>query len=367
MTRPKWTRWVAGRRLWPLKRPLYVSMAVSERCNLACMGCRAWRRSASGQDMDPAVFKSIVRNLDGLQPLALDLIGAEPTLNPHLTEMVAYATGRGFSTRLFSNGSLLNPKRSSELVQAGLSKVTLSLDAADGRVHDRLRGQKGCFRAVLNAIDGLASAFAPETGRISLAMLVSGRNYRQVPAVLALSRKLGDLDCSMHWISLVPARLAAAHEASLQFAAENGEFHLPADRLSDLRSVLASTRSRKGPNSLRLLRVLPDETFTDGRFPVGHCRYVDVSLNIDVRGNAYPCSHYHKPLFGDLTAQPWAQVWTHPERRAFTNMLKQKVRPVCAYCCHHMHNLSIPQMVKTLAGIPLTAKALVRRPAGWEQ
>ena len=109
-------------------RKLYVE--ASSRCNLACKMCfrHSWVGEGVG-DLDPAVF---ARLLDDpvLAETGTVFFGGmgEPLVAPALAEMASLASARDKQVELVSNGTLLTREKAAELLQAGVSRIWVSID-----------------------------------------------------------------------------------------------------------------------------------------------------------------------------------------------------------------------------------------------
>ncbi len=362
--------WLAGRGPWPVGRPRHVSIDVSDRCNLRCLTCAAWRpRPASGL-VDPGRFRRMLRNLDGLQGCALELIGAEPTLHPALPELVAAAAAAGFRPRLFTNGTRVDAALAERLVGAGLVEVTVSLDAASPAVHDRLRGVPGAHARALAAVGHLVSAGLGRGLEVSTFTVVSRENYRELPEIAPLARQHGACRSAFHFVSQVPeaARHAAAG-ASAQYSEVRAGLLLGPEDLASFHASVARARQGEDSPSLAFLLGLGHETLCDGRFPVRTCRFVRVSLNLGSDGRAYPCSHFSERRWGSLAESPWRDLWQESERQAFLRRLGRGLLEPCAYCCHHLHNLTSRQLARVALRLFQSRACARLRPLGasWQR
>ncbi|MBQ6273134.1 MAG: SPASM domain-containing protein [Oscillospiraceae bacterium] len=109
-------------------RKLYVE--ASSRCNLACKMCfrHSWVGEGVG-DLDPAVF---ARLLDDpvLAETGTVFFGGmgEPLVHPALVSMAALASARGKKVELVTNGTLLTERKARELLDAGVTRVWVSID-----------------------------------------------------------------------------------------------------------------------------------------------------------------------------------------------------------------------------------------------
>jgi radical SAM protein with 4Fe4S-binding SPASM domain len=144
------------RREWELARtfiqrppfPIQVDYELFYGCNLKCpiciMSLPLEERSRWG---DPAVKLSLdqVKSMldegaaHGQRAAGLNGI-CEPLMYPDLAEVVAHARDRGLVDVMFNtNGLLLDEKISRDLIQAGLTRIMISIDAASEEVYQRIR------------------------------------------------------------------------------------------------------------------------------------------------------------------------------------------------------------------------------------
>ena len=109
-------------------RKLYVE--VSSRCNLACRMCfrHSWVGECFG-DLEPAVFARLMDDpaLSGTETVFFGGMG-EPLVHPALAEMAALAAARGKKVELVTNGTLLDGEKTRALLDAGVSRVWVSVD-----------------------------------------------------------------------------------------------------------------------------------------------------------------------------------------------------------------------------------------------
>lgn len=110
--------------------PMHLDIESTNRCNLQCTFCDRQRTVSENQfgDMDMNLYKKIIdegarNNLWGIK---LSYRG-EPLLHPHIVQMVAYAKQKGILDVYFNtNGMLLNERMSSNLIEAGLDRISIS-------------------------------------------------------------------------------------------------------------------------------------------------------------------------------------------------------------------------------------------------
>ena len=82
---------------------------------------------------------------------------------------------------LVTNGALLTPRRITALVQAGIKKVCISIDAASGETHDANCGLHGLTGWICRANAALRQHQIPITASVTMSRLV---DYQALPAML---------------------------------------------------------------------------------------------------------------------------------------------------------------------------------------
>lgn len=129
----------------PLNTPFILYVDPSSVCNLSCEFCPCggahkdlWtdeKRNSIGV-MDFELYKKIIDDCSGfpdkIKVLRLYKEG-EPLVNKKLPEMIEYAnkSDKFESIDFTTNGTLLNPALNRKLVEAGLSRINISVEALD--------------------------------------------------------------------------------------------------------------------------------------------------------------------------------------------------------------------------------------------
>jgi MoaA/NifB/PqqE/SkfB family radical SAM enzyme len=136
-------RWVYG-----IRRPMAVTIALTDRCQLDCFHCSAVSRNNRRAELDGRNIGKIVGESLGLGVSCVTFTGGEPLLRPDLEEFVALVPTDKANCLVFTNGLAMDERRARRLKEAGAFGLQFSLDSPDPAEHDRLRGHRGTFRAV---------------------------------------------------------------------------------------------------------------------------------------------------------------------------------------------------------------------------
>lgn len=138
--------------------PLHLDIEITNRCNLRCTFCDKLPLLTKEQmgDMDMQLFRKILDEAGqgSLWGVKLSYRG-ESLLHPQVAEMVAYAKSKGvLDVYLNSNGMLLSEKMSLNLMDAGLDRISVSVEGTDPVAFERERvGAK--FDRILRNVERL--------------------------------------------------------------------------------------------------------------------------------------------------------------------------------------------------------------------
>ncbi len=124
--------------------PIHLDIESTGVCNLRCPFCattmKNWGPDVPGY-MKPELFQKIIDEgvREGLCSIKLSFRG-EPTLHPHLPEMVAYAKKNGILDIYFNtNGTMLTDALVHKLIDAGLDRISVSFEGTHKELYESQR------------------------------------------------------------------------------------------------------------------------------------------------------------------------------------------------------------------------------------
>jgi cyclic pyranopterin phosphate synthase len=143
-----------------------LRISVTDRCNFRCIYCMPKTVFGRGYPFLPRQellsFEEIVRVVKlfvahGVSKIRLT--GGEPLLRRDIEELIALLSLiPGIELTLTTNGSLLTPERARALRAAGLTRVTISLDALDETIFRRMNDVDFPVADVLAGIEAATAA-----------------------------------------------------------------------------------------------------------------------------------------------------------------------------------------------------------------
>ena len=167
-----------------------VSWNLTQRCNLECAHC--YMSAHAGADtrgeLSTDECRRVIDEIARVNPnVFLILTGGEPLLRRDIWDVAGYASGKGFTTVLGTNGVLLREREAKLMRERGVLGASISLDSTDRVKHDAFRHLPGSWDGAVRATRVLTDAGLD----FSLHMSVTDWNVAEVPAMIDLARELG--------------------------------------------------------------------------------------------------------------------------------------------------------------------------------
>ena len=272
-----------------------IAWELTRACNLACRHCRA-----AAIDTPPPgelTTDECLRLVDDIASFAQPVIiltGGEPLLRPDLFDIARHATDRGLRAVCAPNGTLLDDEAAEKMVQAGIQRISISIDGRDATSHDELRGVPGAFEGALRGIEAARRADLP----FQVNTTVTTNNADELPDVLDLAVRLGAV--AHHTFLLVPTGRAADMQGQ-ELDAQRYEEVLEwlADRYVDAPIEIRATCA---PHFYRILRQRGVSTRARG------CLGGQSFCFISHRGEVQPCGYFDLSC-GNVRERSLGDIW----------------------------------------------------------
>jgi radical SAM protein with 4Fe4S-binding SPASM domain len=251
--------------------PVQIDLELNSDCNMACPFCRHGYEEVPKVYADINRYKKLINEAVqfGVKSLKLNYIN-EPLLNRDLEEIIAYAKASGIlNVYLTTNGSLLIKSRRQKMLDSGITKIFISIDAATSETYSKQR-LNGRFNSIVkNVIE-----------------LIKDRNERgqQFPLI-----RVSFLENKLNY-----------HEKA--------DFKNFWEGVADL---IAFQKMNEVPNTESGLILNPDHLPEDG------CQFPFKQLVVDAEGDILPCCSMHgksMPL-GNIQNMTLKQAWNSPQMK----------------------------------------------------
>ena len=187
-----------------------LRVSITDRCNYKCVYCRTGQVGAQYAELHIDEYLRLIRIFVDLGIEKVRLTGGEPLLRRDLPEMIReLATWRTLTRdrldiAVTTNGHLLE-SLAQPLKDAGLSRVTVSMDAVDPATFERITRVHGSHPAVLR---GIRAAQSAGLGPVKVnCVLLRGFNDDQVEAFARFALEEGVIVRFIEFMPLEEDRL----------------------------------------------------------------------------------------------------------------------------------------------------------------
>jgi cyclic pyranopterin phosphate synthase len=169
-----------------------LRVSITDRCNYKCVYCRTGEDGPQYPELAIDEYKRLIRLFVDLGITKVRLTGGEPLLRRGLIDLVRELsrlrsfTGEPLDLAVTTNGHLLD-SLAAPLKQAGLHRVTVSMDAVDEHTFERITRVPGSFKTV---VGGVRAAIAAGLTPVKInCVLLRGFNDDQVEGFAHFARR----------------------------------------------------------------------------------------------------------------------------------------------------------------------------------
>jgi GTP 3',8-cyclase len=181
-----------------------LRVSITDRCNYKCVYCRTGELGAQYPELEIEEYLRLIALFVSLGITKVRLTGGEPLLRHGLLDLVRALArlrtlaGRPLDLALTTNGHLLD-SLAQPLKDAGLNRITVSMDAVDAHPFERITRVPGSFAAVLSGIRAArAAGLAPLKVNC---VLLRGFNDDQIESFARFAR---DQEVVVRFIEFMP-------------------------------------------------------------------------------------------------------------------------------------------------------------------
>lgn len=204
-------------------RLLTMEIEFSLRCNFRCPYCYVPADSYFEDELSVAEIRDILTQAKALGARRIIILGGEPSIYPHIREMIDFILGQGMDVEMFTNGSGISADFAGWLFQRRV-RVVLKMNTFDESLQDRLSGRPGAGRIIAAALERLKQAGYPsETAFMAVSTIICRQNLAELPRLWCWLRDQGIAPyfeiitpqanaCHNQWLFVEPPRLKMLFE-----------------------------------------------------------------------------------------------------------------------------------------------------------
>ena len=307
-----------------------VAWETTRNCNLNCVHCRAAATCGpySGELDTQTALKLLDQIAEVAKPIII-LTGGEPLLRQDIFEIAKYGNAKGMRMVMAPNGTLVTRENAAKMADAGIQRISVSLDGSTAQTHDAFRGVQGAFDG---ALQGIANA---KTAGIEFQIntTITKTNLDQIPKILELAETLGAV--AHHIFLLVPT---GRGKYIVDQEIDAREYEKTLNWFYDQRGkTCLQLKATCAPHYYRILRQRARE---DGQTVSFESHGLDAVTRgclagtgfcfISHRGIVQPCGFLDLNC-GDVTREPFGHIWRSSEHFRKLRDLGQ-LKEKCGYC-----------------------------------
>lgn len=305
-----------------LSFPRVVSLELTYSCNSRCPHCYAGAPKVTARELTTAEIVQLLITLGrhGVEFVALG--GGEPTRRPDLCTLIEAALANGVEVELCTNALSIPAVLFNRLKRTGLRFVQVSLDGADPKTYQALRGVDGYNRVVQNI------AYLAQHFQVTISTVVSKLNIAQVPRLLDLSEQL-----QVYSYRVIRLMHIGRGQDRACWQPEAADFrrlliYLEAQRRH--RAVSINVDENLVCLAHKKIPWLPDGYYG--------CSAGRSLCSIDPNGDVYPCSylHFSEIKCGSVRKTDLEEIWHHSPIMGQFRALRQ-IGGRCS-TCYYLNN-----------------------------
>jgi radical SAM protein with 4Fe4S-binding SPASM domain len=164
-------------------RLLSMEIEFSRICNFRCSYCYVEEKIECRDELTRKEIKDVILQAKALGARKIIVLGGEPSIYPHLVEMLRFIGKEGLKAEIFTNGSGITRDLAAVLAEEKV-RVALKLNSRDERVQDQLAGKKGAFLLISKALATLREAGYPSQDLfLAISTVICRQNILELPAM----------------------------------------------------------------------------------------------------------------------------------------------------------------------------------------
>lgn len=289
-----------------------LAWETTRRCNLSCVHCRA---GAEDEDypgeLTTAQGEELLTDLAAMGSPVIIMTGGEPLLREDIFHLARFGHELGLRMVMAVNGTLLTPEIALKLKDAGIQRLSISIDGPDAASHDVFRGQDHAFSGALAGMEAAKKAGL----EFQINTTVTRGNLSQIPQI---QQSVVDWGAVAHHIFLlVPTGRGRTLTEEIISAQEYEDvLHWFADRKDQVSLELKATCA---PHYYRVIRQRAKERGEKLSFKTHGLDAVTKGCLggqgfafVSHLGSVQPCG-YLELSAGNVKQTPFSRIWRDSE------------------------------------------------------
>jgi radical SAM protein with 4Fe4S-binding SPASM domain len=164
-------------------RLLSMEIEFSRVCNFRCSYCYVADKSECSNELSRPEIRDVILQAKALGARKIIILGGEPSIYPHLVEMLRFLSSEDLEVEMFTNGTGIDEELAAVLARERV-RVVLKMNSRDEELQDRLAGKKGAFQIIHRALSFLQKAGYPSDDLfLAVSTVICRQNIDELPAM----------------------------------------------------------------------------------------------------------------------------------------------------------------------------------------
>jgi MoaA/NifB/PqqE/SkfB family radical SAM enzyme len=274
---------------YPFTYPKDLNFQMTNKCPLRCKMCNIPKLKINKKELSVEEMKKVLNEVKGWKTTKyVSFVGGEALVRKNdAIELIDYANKLGFHTTIVTNGYFLDKKTCERLINAGLKRISFSVDGACKETHDFIRG-KGSFKKVIRGIKNMKK-ISDERIKMDFNTVIMSYNFEELPEIYYLAR---DLEMDQIFFQTVVIDNTYKLDSS---AYEKVDYWIKGEQIKKLNEIIKKLIALKLKdkffifNSISYFRKVPLYFKLKEKFNPGPCLAGYIGLNIDPYGEISIC------------------------------------------------------------------------------
>lgn len=309
---------------WLEPHPSYIEVEVTTRCNLKCIICEHTYWQEPNRDMSFEEFKSIIDQFPKLKWIGLTGIG-ESFINKDFMKMLRYVKEKNIFVELYDTFYFIDKNTAKELIEMGIDKIFISLDAATKETYEKIRVGSD-FERVVNNLKNFfrfkkeMKAYFPQ---VAFHYIINKLNLQEIPQYIE----------RVYYLS-------QGENISIQFSRMLHEFKEVEDLFVEVPAEIIQ-RANKKAEELSIELVWSADV-PQSKPKISKCAEWTMPF-IFVTGHVIPCcagneaghrDFQKETALGNIFEKSFKEIWRGEKYKNLRKMLSQNKIPLpCRNCC----------------------------------
>ena len=314
-------------------KPGFCCLGITNKCILKCKMCYKWHDDEKEEE-PPTIeqYRKFISEFRDLvdEDFIIHIGGGEALLSKDALDLVRLCVEKGFKTNIASNGWLVDEMMAQKIARSGLYELVLSLDSLNESTHDYLRGVKGVYQGVMNAINHM-NRYSKNT-KIGLGSVIYDRNLEELSPLLDWANNNDQINSIFFLVPMQP------NNTSVEKEWWKGQYRYLWPKDTDRAKAFVDKLIEKKKTGSKIGNSIPQlEAFklylqSPGSFVKKTKCNLDRAVHVSAIGDVFLC--YRQDLLGNIKdGDDIRDIW----RSQAAYDVRQKIA-VCKDNCHYLIN-----------------------------